>query len=322
MSNSRNEKIFHLIDKSGLGLEIGPSYNPIAPKRDGWNVEIADHLDAASLRSKYAAWGVDGSAIEEVDYVVGSGGLFTAIGEESRFDFILASHAIEHMPDVVQFLVDCEKLLKPGGILSLVVPDKRFCFDVLKPLTTTGQILQAHIERRSKHSPGTIFDAHALHVKNNEAIVWPENRNVNDLKFVHSVAEAKKIMDDYIEHGQFLDVHAWQFIPASFEMLISDLIEMKLLKLELVASFDTVGYEFFVSLCKSGVPSRVVERDRISLAKLAAAAGVATIVQPVPAEGTVTPKLGLATQELRHFFQYKSWVRRMYLSICQILRLP
>lgn len=280
MPNSRNEKIFHLIDKSGLGLEIGPSYNPIAPKMDGWNVEIVDHLDAASLRSKYAAWGVDGSAIEDVDYIAGSDGLFAAIGEESRFDFILASHTIEHMPDVVQFLADCEKLLKPGGILSLVVPDKRFCFDILKPLTTTGQILQAHIERRSKHSPGTIFDAHALHVKNNETIVWPGDRNVNDLKFAHSVIEAKKIMDDYIKSGQFIDVHAWQFVPASFELIISDLIEMRLLKLELVASFDTDGYEFFASLCKSGV-SRNIGKDRISLAKLAAADGATMCKQSV-----------------------------------------
>ena len=192
MQESRFEKIFHLIDKTGLGLEIGPSYNPIAPKRDGWNVEIVDHLNAASLQSKYAAWGVDGSAIEEVDYIVGTDGLYAAIGRESRFDFILASHAIEHMPDVVQFLKDCERLLKPGGILSLVVPDKRFCFDVLKPLSTTGQVLQAHIDRRQKHSPGTIFDAHALHVKKNEAIVWPGDTSTNNFKICSLGDRGKK----------------------------------------------------------------------------------------------------------------------------------
>lgn len=269
MSNSRNEKIFHLIEKSGTGLEIGPSYNPIAPKRDGWNVEIVDHLDAPSLRSKYQAWGVDDSAIEDVDYVVDADGLFAAIGEESRFDFILASHVIEHVPDVCQFLIDCERLLKPGGILSLVIPDKRFCFDILKPLTTTGQILQAHIERRSKHSPGTIFDAHALHVKNGESIVWPGYKNPTDLKFVHTIAEAKAIMDASIESGQFVDVHAWQFIPASFELLVSDLIELSILKLELAAIFDTAGLEFFASLCKPTLPSHVLRQDRLALARRA-----------------------------------------------------
>jgi hypothetical protein len=46
------------------------------------------------------------------------------------------------------FLKDCETLLKQGGILVLAVPDKRRCFDLLQPLTSTGMILQAHAERR------------------------------------------------------------------------------------------------------------------------------------------------------------------------------
>jgi 2-polyprenyl-3-methyl-5-hydroxy-6-metoxy-1,4-benzoquinol methylase len=320
MSISPNrKKIFHLIDKSGLGLEIGPSYNPIAPKRDGWNVEIVDHLDAESLRKKYAVWGVNVSAIEEVDYVVGSSDMFSAIGEESRYDFIIASHVIEHMPDVVKFLVDCEKLLKTDGILSLIIPDKRFCFDILKPLTTTGQIIQAHIEERSRHTPGTIFDAHALHIKNGESIVWSGDRNPTELKFMHSIAEAKKIMDDYIELGQFKDVHAWQFVPASFEMIISDLIEIGLLKLNKAASFNTEGHEFFVSLRKNLVHTQIVNQNRMALAKLAAEDGAAVSSQPVIEEGAFLPDLGHSAIESKHLFEYNGFCpiceeNRMFVS--------
>lgn len=32
--SSRDEKVFHLLNKKGLGLEIGPSHNPIAPKKE------------------------------------------------------------------------------------------------------------------------------------------------------------------------------------------------------------------------------------------------------------------------------------------------
>lgn len=35
----RNEKMFAALKKEGNGLEIGPSYNPIAPKREGFNVK-------------------------------------------------------------------------------------------------------------------------------------------------------------------------------------------------------------------------------------------------------------------------------------------
>lgn len=49
-SMSRNQKALSLILKSGLGLEIGPSHNPIAPKSKGYSVHIVDHLDAAGLK--------------------------------------------------------------------------------------------------------------------------------------------------------------------------------------------------------------------------------------------------------------------------------
>ncbi|MCA9522826.1 MAG: methyltransferase domain-containing protein [Myxococcales bacterium] len=270
MQTSRSEKILQLIDKSGFGLEIGPSYNPIAAKRDGWNVEIVDHLDAESLRAKYAAWNVDPSAIEDVDYLVDGRGLFAAIGEENRFDFILASHIIEHMPDICQFLIDCERLLKPAGVLSLVVPDKRFCFDVFKPLTTTGQILQAHLERRTRHTPGTVFDAHALHATSAGSLVWPGDRRPSELAFAHSLREAKRIMDEYAERGEYLDVHAWQFVPTSFEMVMQDLLELEVIGLAIVSSFDTAGHEFFVSLRKGETPARRSAADRMALARLVA----------------------------------------------------
>jgi SAM-dependent methyltransferase len=264
----RNEKVFSLINKTSFGLEIGPSYSPLAPRKGGWNIEIADHLDAKGLRDKYAAWGVDGKSIEDVDYIIGADGLFAAIGEEARFDFILASHVIEHVPNVIKFLDDCYKLLKPEGILSLIVPDKKFCFDAIKPLSTTGQILQAHIDRRTRHSPGTIYDAHALHVSRQDgSIVWPGESAIGDIKFVHTATEAKNIMDANIVTGDYLDVHAWIFSPESFEFIINDLFEIKLTAFRIAVSFETEGYEFFVSLKKSEVLSQHPGSCRIDLAK-------------------------------------------------------
>jgi hypothetical protein len=66
---SREEKVFHLLDKTGLGLEIGPSHNPIAPKKKGFNVHILDHASAAELRNKYQGHEVNLDSIEEVDFV-------------------------------------------------------------------------------------------------------------------------------------------------------------------------------------------------------------------------------------------------------------
>ena len=40
----RRERILDGLNLRGLGFEIGPSYNPICPKRDGFNVETVDVL--------------------------------------------------------------------------------------------------------------------------------------------------------------------------------------------------------------------------------------------------------------------------------------
>jgi hypothetical protein len=78
---TREQKILQSIDRGGKGLEIGPSYNPVAPKSQGWNVEIVDHLDADGLRRKYTAWSIDVSKIEDVDHIIKDRGLAETVGK-------------------------------------------------------------------------------------------------------------------------------------------------------------------------------------------------------------------------------------------------
>lgn len=48
----RTAIILRDIDRNGLGLEIGPSHNPIAPRRSGFRVRTVDHLDREGLVAK------------------------------------------------------------------------------------------------------------------------------------------------------------------------------------------------------------------------------------------------------------------------------
>lgn len=65
----RRAKILCFCKKDGKGLEIGPSYNPVAPKREGYDVDILDYTTADELKKKYTALGVDVSKIEPVDFI-------------------------------------------------------------------------------------------------------------------------------------------------------------------------------------------------------------------------------------------------------------
>lgn len=130
----RPAAILRDLDRSGLGLEIGPSHNPVAPRRLGFRVRTVDHLDRPGLVAKYTGHGVDTDAIEEVDHVWRGEPLSELVGAPGGFDWIIASHVIEHVPDLVGFLRECERLLNAGGTLSLAIPDKRYCFDHLRPI--------------------------------------------------------------------------------------------------------------------------------------------------------------------------------------------
>ena len=141
---SRRDCILPFVDKAGLGIEIGPSHNPIAPKREGFNVHVIDHMSREQLVQKYGAHAVRLERIEEVDFVWTGGQSYAELtGRRGGYDWIIASHVIEHTPDLIAFLADCEAVLKETGVLCLVVPDKRFCFDRFRPVTGLARVIDA-----------------------------------------------------------------------------------------------------------------------------------------------------------------------------------
>jgi SAM-dependent methyltransferase len=245
---TRNERILSCVRRDGLGLEIGPSYNPVAPKRSGFNVEIADHLNQNALIEKYRPLGVDVGNIEEVDHVWQGQPLSELIGETGRYDWIVASHVIEHVPDVIGFLEQCQKLLRPDGVLSLAIPDKRFSFDHFRPLTTTGDILQAGIEKRSRHPPGWVFDHFVSEVHLSGLGTWSHGSR-GTIAPARSLLDAKALLD-YSCHpdAAYVDIHAWRFTPTSFRLAIEDLNQLGRLTLNIAQLTDTIGCEFFASM--------------------------------------------------------------------------
>ena len=238
-------------------IEIGPSHAPIAPKRAGWSAFVVDHADQAELRAKYTPLGVDIEAIEPVDAVWAGGRLENTVpaAHHGRFDRLIASHVIEHIPDLVTFLVSCQTLMAQGGVLSLAVPDKRYCFDMLKPVSTTGDIMAAYDPNGAgRHFRRTVFNqvAYSVHA----SFPGAEGQGAWGQHAVHALALVNPLSDAFAEAARiteapdspYTDAHAWQFTPGAFQLAMLELAEAGLIDWHVADCTPAIGCEFIATL--------------------------------------------------------------------------
>lgn len=262
------------------GLEIGPWYSPVAPKAEGWNTVVVDYQDQAALRRdalNHTSENIRKNAdrIEAVD-IVWTGQPLDEAALALRpegYDFVIASHVIEHTPDIVAFLLQCSRLLKPAGIISLAVPDMRKCFDILKMPTGIREMLAAHREKRIRHTPETLFEARALGAVRGGAHAWISGtRTPIELAYDYAdiVARYRQEVVEMDRSGPYVDAHAWFFTPASFRLAMLELFEMMLLDLEIVSLVESHGSEFFVQMRRSKRNAirgqRAINEEKVKLA--------------------------------------------------------
>lgn len=115
----------------GHGLEIGPLHRPM-PLHEGTTVDYIDRFSVADLRAHYPE-------LQELDLVEPTilGDAETMAGvSDARYDFVIASHVIEHMRNPIGALATWCRVTRPGGLVYLVAPDKRAIFDKQRVRTT------------------------------------------------------------------------------------------------------------------------------------------------------------------------------------------
>lgn len=264
----RKEILLAPIRRDGVGIEIGPSYDPVAAKRDGYKVEIIDYADRAGLVDKYKSHAIDTSVIEEVDYVWGGQSYAELTGHSGHYDWVIASHMIEHAPDLVRFLKNCAEILNDDGVLSLAVPDKRYCFDRFRPNSSLSQVIDEHLLGRSISSPGKVADFFLNTVRHGDKVSWSEeiakDTEFPHIAFIHEDGRALSEMQKVLSDETYVDVHAWCFTPSSFRLMVQDLYDLGLQPLREVGFVPTQGCEFFVTLSRNGDGPRF---DRLDMLK-------------------------------------------------------
>jgi len=207
-------------------VEIGASFRPLVPKRDGWKTCNVDHSTREGLLEKYSDATIDAAQVESVDVVWTDGLLHKAFPSRQlgTFDALVASHVIEHMPDLVSFLDSARQLLHPDGALVFALPDKRWCYDFFRPVSLAGDALLAHHQRRTDHTAAVLFNEVAYSMTLDKRPGWAAGERADALAFFHELSTARHIFDAVAANdGVYRDAHAWQFTPTSFELMILDL---------------------------------------------------------------------------------------------------
>ncbi|VAX10735.1 SAM-dependent methyltransferase [hydrothermal vent metagenome] len=263
---TRNEKILFGLNKEGIGIEIGASHRPVAPKKDGYHVHIIDHLDKDGLIEKYKAENISSSVnsidnIEEVDFVWTGQGYTELTGKTNHYDWVIAAHVIEHSPDLIAFLNNCGEILKEGGILSLAIPDKRYCFDRFRPISSLSKVIDAHLYKLMRHSLGTVVEYRLNSVTKDGVIGWSKYHG-GEYKMRHAMDDFTLAIEENKISCAYTDYHAWCFTPSVFRLLIHDLNMLGYISFSEVSYYPTSGCEFYVSLRKSHKKSCV---DRLKM---------------------------------------------------------
>ena len=61
--------------------------------------------------------------------------------KDEQYDFLVASHSLEHCANTFRTIGEWLRVVKKGGAILIVVPDRRFTFDCNRPVTTLDHLL-------------------------------------------------------------------------------------------------------------------------------------------------------------------------------------
>ena len=126
---------------SGHGIEVGALHQPL-PLHSKAHARYVDRMDVKGLRAQYPE--LQGYSLVPVD-VVDDGEKLKTFKPDSQ-DFIIANHFIEHTQDPIGTIQRFMQVLKPGGCLYMAVPDKRWTFDIDRPVTTLEHLYRDYRE--------------------------------------------------------------------------------------------------------------------------------------------------------------------------------
>jgi SAM-dependent methyltransferase len=112
--------------------------------------------------------------------------LLTGISNE-KYDFVLASHCLEHCANAIKTVKEWLRVLRPGGVLLLVLPNRHETFDHRRSVTKFAHLLadeQASVDESDLTHLEEILTLHDLSI--DELAGSPEQFKSRSLNNLHN----------------------------------------------------------------------------------------------------------------------------------------
>jgi SAM-dependent methyltransferase len=232
---------------SGVGLDLGPGHQPFPTSYRGVRVLLVDRWMPEQNLALFPELGDAQFPRPHVVCDLARSSL-DAFGS-STMDFVIASHVVEHMPNPLGFLDGIHTVLRPGGTLVLVVPDRRKTFDRGRSATEISHVVDDH-----RRDVRLIEDEHVEQVLENDGIdIWSM-----------SAAERSELASYH--RSRSIHVHCWA--PWEFNEVLAHAIEhlghrWELVDATLCGEGGPEGIEFGYVLRRSAVEmSSEIRRER------------------------------------------------------------
>lgn len=261
-------KDFISIKPSTKVLEVGALDIPTYTKHECC-IKYLDYYDDAEFENFLNERRIkkESQNIVNIDYCVKSKRFSKEIND--RFNLVIANHVIEHVPDVITWINEIDKILSPGGMVFLAIPDRRFTLDYLRRDSNIVDFMKSLDADLVKPDLYQILDF--LYFKRN---ITPKDiiDGSVDQKLVeksYSIQNALKRAQSILDNDKSVhaNVHCNVFSFTSFAKLWGDLLANNLVSLKIFKAVDVWegSNEFHILLSKSEEASDSEERKKTLL---------------------------------------------------------
>jgi hypothetical protein len=260
------------LNTGGIGLEVAPYFDAFLLKSQ-FNVLYTDYISNEEIIAKSALNpDVHNSEIPLIDFVWKPGDRFKhSCPDGVMFDYAVASHVMEHVPNPVGWLNEILEVVNVGGKIVLFLPDRHHTFDYFRNETQFCDLVNLWIEQPSVPTPLQVLDfmtncfAHYADVK------WGADGAPIDTKRPYTDVDAINTAVNVHVNGSYTDIHCTVYNPNTVKALFERIALHGLMNVS-VSDIHVEHGEFLMILTKLGEPERMPPAKKVQMSGLPAAA--------------------------------------------------